>query len=242
VNIRNCLIFLSALCLFSGCATQRVPIAADPLEGFNRTMFTVHEGLDTVLLKPVAQGYDAVVPAPVKRGVGNFFENFRDVARSGNAFLQGKGRQGVTGLGRILINSTLGLFGLFDVASEMGLQKGTEDFGQTLAIWGVPSGPYLFVPLIGPSGGRDIVGFTVDAYANPLWYLTKDEIAVRNSLIGIYTMHTRANLLPADRILSEATWDKYAHIRSAYLQRRAAITGRPTLDDYDDLDDPPDGE
>ncbi|MCL2022426.1 MAG: VacJ family lipoprotein [Betaproteobacteria bacterium] len=237
---RNFLFLLGALCLFSGCATQRVPMEQDPLEGLNRAMFNVHEGLDTVLLKPVAQGYDALLPNPIKRGVGNFFDNFRDLARGGNALLQGKGEKGVTGIGRFLINSTLGVLGIFDVASEFGLERGTEDFGQTLAVWGMPSGPYLFLPLIGPSGGRDLVGFGVDSYANPLWHLTRNDPATRNSLYATNVVQIRAALLPTDQIIEEASWDKYAYIRSAYLQRRAAEildgSGGPTpLLDVDDL-------
>jgi len=227
---RNFLFALGLFCLISGCASQRAPMAEDPLEGLNRTMFTVHEGLDTVLLKPMAQGYDALLPNPAQRMVGNFFDNFRDVVRGGNAILQGEGERGVTRIGRFLINSTLGIVGLFDVASAFGLEKGNESFGQTLAVWGVPPGPYLFLPLIGPSGGRDIVGFGVDTYANPLWHLTKDDPAVRNSLYVTNAVHFRASLLPTDHILEEATWDKYAYIRGAYMQRKRAELheGKPT--------------
>jgi len=240
MKIRTPLIFLSALCLLGGCATQRAPMAQDPIEGFNRAMFAVNEGLDTAVLKPVAQGYEAAIPLPARMGIGNVFDNFRDLSRGGNALLQGKGKEGMTGFARILINSTLGLLGLFDVASEMGLEKGDEDFGQTLAVWGAPAGPYLYLPLFGPSGGRDIVGFGVDQYMNPLWYLTKDHIAERNTLHGLRMVHYRAVLLSADRIFEEATWDKYAYLRGAYLQRRAAQIrdGRPAPVAEDDDDDP----
>ncbi|MDR0234381.1 MAG: VacJ family lipoprotein [Zoogloeaceae bacterium] len=242
MSARNYLTLCGVLCLLflSGCAAQRVPMAQDPFEGFNRAMFAVQEGLDTTLLKPLAQGYDAAVPVPVKAGFGNFFDNFRDLPRGGNALLQGKGEQGATSLARIFINSTLGMLGLFDVASEMGLERGGEDFGQTLALWGVPPGPYLFLPVIGPSGGRDLVGWWVDAYASPLWYLVGDDPATRNSLYGINIMHFRAALLPADHILEEASLDKYAYLRSAYLQRRASLirgnspTPLPPDDEPDD--------
>lgn len=227
---RNLFIALCLAGLLGGCASaQRAPIAADPLEGFNRALFSVHEGIDRGALKPLAQGYDAAVPLPAKMSIGNFFGNFRGVAQSGNAFLQGKGAEGANGLARLFINSTIGIFGLFDVASEMGLYEGEEDFGQTLAVWGVPSGPYLFVPLLGPNTGRDLAGWGVDQYVNPLWHQVDEQTALRNSLLGVSAVHLRATLLPADQLIEEAALDKYAYIRAAYLQRRAALArdGKP---------------
>ncbi|MDR3054385.1 MAG: VacJ family lipoprotein [Zoogloeaceae bacterium] len=228
---RNLLVALCAAVLLGGCASnaQRAPIAADPLEGVNRALFSVHEGIDKVALKPLAQGYDAAVPLPAKMGIGNFFGNFRGIARSGNAFLQGKGEEGMNGLARLFINSTVGIFGLFDVASEMGLYEGEEDFGQTLAVWGVPSGPYLFVPLLGPNTGRDLAGWGVDQYVNPLGHQVDDQPALRNSLVGVSAVHLRATLLPTDQLIEEASLDKYAYIRAAYLQRRASMVrdGKP---------------
>jgi phospholipid-binding lipoprotein MlaA len=205
----------------------------DPLEKINRGMFAVHEGLDKVILKPLAQGYDAVAPSPVKAGVVNFYDNIRDINRSGNAFLQGKPAEGLTSLGRLLVNSTVGVLGLFDVASEMGMEQGEEDFGQTLAVWGVPSGPYLFVPLVGPSTARDIAGFGVDQYASPLWHRVGDNPALRNSLVGLNGVKIRAAMLPLDKIVDEAALDRYAYIRSAYLQRRAAMARDGKLGDED---------
>lgn len=213
---------LVAAVLLAGCAgTTRAPSPQDPYEGFNRTMFEVHEGLDKVALRPLAKGYDAAVPLPAKMSVHNFYENIWDVSRGGNAFLQGKPREGFTGLGRLLINSTVGIFGLFDVASEMGLDQGDEDFGQTFAVWGVPDGPYVFLPVIGPNTSRDLVGWGVDQYFYPLWWHV-DNVALRNSAVALRAVEVRAGLLPGDKVIEEAALDKYAYIRSGYLQRRAS--------------------
>ncbi|MDR0529285.1 MAG: VacJ family lipoprotein [Zoogloeaceae bacterium] len=239
--LKNCFWIASFLSLLflSGCAAERAPSAQDPFEGFNRAMFAVHERIDSALLKPAAQGYDALTPLPVKTGAFNFFDNFRDIGRGGNAFLQGKGQEGLSGWARFLINSTVGLFGVFDVASEMDVSRGDADFGQTLGVWGVSSGPYLFVPLAGPFTGRDLAGFAVDQSIDPLWRQVEDHPALRNSLLGLSAVQARARLLPADRVLEEASLDKYAYLRAAYLQRRAAqIRGETALnEDEEDNDD-----
>ena len=204
--------------LVSGCAsTANNP--KDPYEGFNRAMFSVNEGIDTVLAKPLAKGYDAAVPLPVKAGVGNFFGNVGDLWIGINNGLQGKPADGASDLARLLINSTIGIFGLFDVASEMGFEKHDEDFGQTLARWGVGDGGYLFWPIIGSRTLRDTGGFAVDAYADPVrWGI--DNIPVRNSTYLVRFVDVRASLLPADKVVEEAALDKYSYIRDAYLQRR----------------------
>ncbi|MDR2164773.1 MAG: VacJ family lipoprotein [Zoogloeaceae bacterium] len=194
----------------------------DPLEGFNRAMFAVHEGIDLALLKPAAQGYEAVVPLPARVGISNFYDNLWEISRSGNAFLQGKGQKGLTSLGRLLVNSTVGIFGLFDVAGKMGLEEGDEDFDQTLAVWGVPGGPYIFLPLIGPSTMRGLAGWSLDQAAYPLWAQVNDHPALRNGLVVLNVVKMRAALLPADQVIEDAAFDKYTYIRSAYLQRRAA--------------------
>ena len=203
----------------------------DPYEGFNRAMFTVNEGLDFVI-KPVAQGYDAAAPLPVKAGIGNFFGNIYDVWTAVNNFLQGKGGQGLSDVGRVLVNTTIGIGGVFDVASEMGLDKHTEDFGLTLGKWGVGDGPYFYWPLIGPRTTRDTFGWVVDSYADPVWNL--NDVALRNSLVGVRYIDLRASLLPTDKVVEQAAFDKYNYIRDAYLQNRrseisdgkTAIVGR----------------
>ena len=204
----------------TGCAsTANNP--KDPYEGFNRAMFSVNEGID-VVAKPIAQGYDAAAPLPVKAGIGNFFGNIYDVWTAVNNLLQGKGGDAMSDLGRVLINTTVGIGGVFDVASEMGLEKHAEDFGQTLAVWGVPEGDYLYWPLIGPRTTRDTFGWLVDTAADPVWRV--DDVALRNSLVGVRFIDLRASLLPTDKVVEQAAFDKYNYIRDAYLQnRRSAV-------------------
>ncbi len=205
-----------AVTVLGGCATT-ANNPKDPYEGFNRAMFAVNEGLD-VVIKPVAKGYDTVAPAPVKTGIGNFFGNLADIWTAFNNFLQGKGGDGLSDVGRVLINTTLGIGGVFDVASEMGLEKHAEDFGQTLGKWGVADGPYLYWPVIGPRTTRDTVGFAVDSYADLVWKV--DHVPTRNTLVGVRFVDVRASLLPSDKVVEEAAFDKYVYIRDAYLQHR----------------------
>lgn len=199
----------------------------DPAEGFNRAMFAVNEGLDTVIAKPVAKGYDYVAPLPVKAVVGNFFSNIADVMIGMNNLFQGKPGEAFTDWGRVLVNTTVGIGGAFDVASEMGLDKHYEDFGQTMGSWGVDEGAYLFWPIIGPRTVRDTAGFVVDSYADPVWYV--EPVPVRNSFVGLRYVDQRAALLPTDKIIEEGALDKYAYIRDAYLQHRrnAVYDGAP---------------
>lgn len=202
----------------------------DPAEGFNRAMFAVNEGLDTVIAKPLAQGYDYVAPLPVKAVVGNFFSNIADLMIGVNNLLQGKPGQAANDWGRVLVNTTIGIGGTFDVASEMGLDKHYEDFGQTMGVWGVDEGAYLFWPVIGPRTVRDTAGFVVDTYTDPVPYY--DDVPVRNTAIGLRYIDQRAALLPTDKIIEEGALDKYAYIRDAYLQHRrnAVYDGNPPRD------------
>jgi len=204
----------------------------DPYEGFNRAMYSVNDALDKVAVKPVAQAYDKVLPLPLKAGVGNFFGNTGEFWIGANSALQGKFADAGIDVARLLINSTVGIFGLFDVASELGLEKHDEDLGQTLAVWGVPSGAYLFWPVIGPRTVLDTAGWIGDSYVDPVWRVRP--ISVRNSMVALRFVDIRASLLPADKIVDEAALDKYAYIRDAYLQRRRnqIYDGRPPrLDD-----------
>lgn len=204
----------------------------DPYESFNRTMFSVNEAVDKYAAKPVAQVYDKIAPLPVKAGVGNFFGNVGDLWIGVNSALQGKFGDAGVDLGRLLINSTVGIFGLFDVASELGLEKHEEDFGQSMAVWGVGDGGYLFWPIIGPRTARDTAGWAIDSYVDPVWRVRP--VSVRNSLVALRFVDIRASLLPADKVVEEAALDKYAYIRDAYLQRRRnqIYDGRPPrLDD-----------
>ncbi|MBL8416776.1 MAG: VacJ family lipoprotein [Dechloromonas sp.] len=205
--------------MLSGSALAQQPVN-DPYEGFNRAMFAVNEGLDTVAIKPIAQAYDFVTPLPVRAGVGDFFGNILDVRNVLNNTLQGKLSDAGVDLGRLLINSTIGIFGLFDVASELGLQRHDEDFGQTLAVWGWEDSSFLFWPLVGPRTVRDTGGLIVDIYTDPTWYTINKSVAARNSLVALRFIDVRASLLPSDKVVDEAALDKYAYVRDAYLQRR----------------------
>ena len=234
-NLKRCRKPLVAIALFLSVGFASADDnPRDPYEGFNRTMYSVNDALDKVALKPVAKAYDTVVPLSMKAGAGNFFGNAGELLIGANSALQGKFGDAGVDVARLLINSTVGIFGLFDVASELGLEKHEEDFGQTMAVWGVPDGPYFFWPLIGPRTLRDTAGWFADSYVDPVWSARRRSIAVRNSLVALRFVDIRASLLPADKIVDEAALDKYAYIRDAYLQRRRnqIYDGRPPrLDD-----------
>lgn len=199
----------------------------DPYEGFNRVMFSVNETVDEYAAKPVAQAFDEVTPLPVKMSVGNFFGNAGELWIGVNSALQGKFSDAGSDLARLLINSTVGILGLFDVASELGIEKHDEDFGQTMAVWGVPDGDFFFWPLIGPRTLRDTAGWGIDSYVDPVW--RAEPTSTRNGLVATGFIDVRAGLLPADKVVEEAALDKYAYIRDAYLQRRRnqIFDGRP---------------
>jgi phospholipid-binding lipoprotein MlaA len=207
---------LLAASLLGGCATSGNP--KDPIEGFNRAMFGINEVLDGAVIKPVATGYDAALPLPVKTGVTNFFANIADVFIAVNNLLQGKVPEAFGDAGRVAINSTVGILGLFDVASDLGFEKHDEDFGQTFAHWGVGNGAYVVVPFFGPRTARDTVGLILDLKVDPVSNV--DHIPSRNSLLALRITNDRANALPADKVIEEAALDKYSYIRDAYLQRR----------------------
>lgn len=202
--------------LLAGCATSGNP--KDPIEGFNRAMFAFNEGLDTAIIKPVATGYDAVLPSPVKTGVTNFFGNIEDVFIGVNNLLQGKVPEAASDFGRVLINTTVGLLGLIDWASDAGLEKHDEDFGQTFGRWGVGNGAYVVIPVFGPRTARDTVGLVLDVAADPV--AQHKPRRTRDAAVVLRLVNDRANLLAADKVVEEAALDKYSYIRDAYLQRR----------------------
>jgi len=216
VRIKSLALAFAAAGLLSGCASSGNP--KDPIEGFNRAMFAFNEGLDSVLIKPVATGYEAVLPSPVRTGVTNFFGNIADLLIGVNNLLQGKGSEAFSDLGRVVINSTIGILGTFDIASEVGLEKHNEDFGQTFGRWGVGNGAYVVIPVFGPRTARDTVGLVLDVAADPLVQVSPN--ADRNVLLVLRAVNDRANLLPADKVVEEAALDKYSYIRDGYLQRR----------------------
>ena len=213
--------------LLSGCASRGTATPGDPLEGYNRAMFDFNESVDKAVIKPLAEGYDYITPAPVKTGVGNFFGNLGDVWISVNNLLQGKVKDALSDAGRFLVNTTLGIAGLFDVATEMGMEKHDEDFGQTLGWWGVPEGPYFIVPILGPKTVRDALALPVDFKGNPVTYLKDDES--RYLLLGLELIHQRYTLLGSEKTLEEGTLDKYAYVRDYYLQQRRykVFDGKP---------------
>ena len=217
------ILFLAALA--TGCATTRDN--PDPWEGLNRKTHAFNDTLDRAVLKPVAQGYVKVVPGFAREGVSNFFANLEDIGTGLNQFLQGKVGQGVNDAGRFLVNTTLGVLGLWDVATPMGLEKHYEDFGQTLGWWGVLPGPYLVLPLLGPSTLRDGPARFVD----PSWYYSDyvDPERLWWGLRGLDIVRTRADLLKAEGVLQEAALDRYTFVRDAWWQRRRnqVYDGRP---------------
>ena len=207
-----------AMLALTACSTVQTPSKDDPWEGFNRTIYTFNDKVDQYALKPVAQGYVKVTPQPVRDSVTNFFANIGDVYNAANNFLQLKIADGVEDIMRIVINTVFGVGGLFDVATLAKLPKHDQDFGLTLGHYGVPSGPYLVLPLFGPSTVRDGVGLLGNYFINPLTYV--DPAALSWGLYGLNVVSTRANLLGASNLLEGAAIDKYSFVRNAYLQRR----------------------
>ncbi len=200
----------------------------DPYENFNRKVFMVNAGVDRVLIKPVARGYANYMPEIVQTTAANFFGNLADLWTALNNYLQLKPREGTMDVGRVLLNTTLGVAGLADVATPLGLPKHEEDFGQTLGVWGVKAGPYVVLPLFGPSTMRDTFGKPVDLYADPLGYLnmtSEYEYAAR----AVRLVDDRARALPTTDLIEQAALDPYQFIRDAYLQRREArvLDGNP---------------
>lgn len=214
--------------LLGGCATpdgERDP--RDPWEGMNRSVYRFNETFDEYVGKPVARTYVKVLHQEIRSRISNFFGNIQDVFIGVNNFLQGKFEDGVNDWGRFLVNSSFGLFGLHDVAGDGGMEKHNEDFGQTFGRWGAPPGPYLVLPFLSSSTVRDAAGTGLDWYFSPTSEVRP--IDVRNTMIGVYLVNTRAELLEASRILEEAALDKYVFQRDAYLQRRRSLVydGRP---------------
>lgn len=211
------LITLCLILLMTGCASVD---NKDPLEGINRGIYKFNDVSDKAVFKPIAGAYKAVLPTPVRSGVNNFFANLKTFVTSINQVLQFKFNKAAESAGRFVINSTIGIAGLFDVASKQGIPQYKEDFGQTLGYWGVGNGAYLMLPFLGPSTLRDTTGLVADSYTiDPIMYV--EDPRTRNILIGTKFIDTRAALLPGSDLLDEAALDPYTFMRDAYLQRRA---------------------
>jgi len=210
---------VAAAGLLGGCATTGN--SKDPIEGYNRAMFAFNDGLDKAVIKPAAQGYMAVLPQPVRNGVSNFFANIDDIFIAVNDLLQGKVPDAINDVGRVLVNTSLGILGFMDVASDLGVEKHEEDFGQTLGTWGVGDGPYVVLPFFGGRTTRDAFGLVLDLKADPV--ANVNNIPSRNSLLATRTLSNRSQLFSAEKIVDEAALDRYSYLRDAYLQRRRSL-------------------
>jgi phospholipid-binding lipoprotein MlaA len=219
-SVIRCLVLLGAV-LVSGCATGPDRDPRDPLEPMNRAVYKFNDTFDDAIARPVATAYRDLLHVEIRSRVSNFFSNIQDVFIGVNNLLQGKLQDGVEDWARFAFNSTIGLLGIHDVASDMGIEKHNEDFGQTLGRWGADSGPYLILPFLGSSTVRDAAGTTVDWYVAPLQHARP--IALRNSLYGLYLVNSRAELLDASSLLEQAALDRYIFQRDAYLQRRRSL-------------------
>lgn len=246
--IRTTTICLFACAVLAGCASPaaRKPDARDPFERVNRATFAFNETVDRAIAKPAARAYKRVVPGLARRGITNVFSNLEQPGVMVNDLLQGKLRPAAHDAGRFLLNTTLGLGGLFDPASPAGLDRNEEDFGQTFGKWGIPVGSYLMLPLLGPSSVRDGLGGLADEYADPSTYIEEDK--VRWGAEALKQLDRRARLLEVEGALERA-YDRYALIRSAYLQRREYLVSDgevpeeeledPALEDPEPADGPP---
>ena len=236
VRLLTTLVLIVAL---GGCASNETREEHDPWEPLNRGLYTVNDTADQLVLKPVAQGYRWVTPDPLERGVTNFFSNLDDFLVIINDLLQFKLNQAISDTSRLLVNSTMGVLGLIDVATGLDLPKHEEDFGLTLGRWGVPPGPYMVLPLLGPSTVRDTVGLIPEFLLDPINWFEPTEL--RYGLIALRVIDTRANLLDASKVLEEAALDPYIFTRDAFLQRRRYLVyeGNPPEEfdlDEDELD------
>jgi len=216
------LVFCFSLLVFSsGCATTGSGDPRDPLEGFNRGVYSFNEGMDTVLFDPISKVYQTITPDVVDEGVTNFFSNLGELSNIANGILQLKIDQALSDATRFIFNSTIGLLGFFDISTAVGLPEHDEDFGQTLAHWGVGPGPYLMVPLFGPTTLRDSTTLIVDAgFLNPVFYLSNT--ALKAGLLTLEYVDFKADLLSAKSILQEAALDEYEFVKSAYFEKRAS--------------------
>ena len=226
-GICRALVVLSFFVLFAGCAANGTH-EKDPYESYNRQVFRFNDVLDRKILKPVAKTYDKRVPKPVDRSVGNFFSNLGDLPGAVNAVLQAKPKKAGKDSARFLINSTVGVLGLFDVASRWSIDSGNEDFGQTLERWGVGSGPYIVWPFLGGRTVRDTARLGVDSFFSPLQYVDEISIPERLALRAVQVVDIRAGLLDAESLLKG---DRYTLVREAYLQQRELLVNDGVVKD-----------
>ncbi|GAA4416844.1 lipoprotein [Advenella faeciporci] len=249
-TVRKTLGLASVGFLVSGCASVPNPSPEDSLESYNRSMFEFNETVDKALLKPVATGYKAVMPSPVRTCVRNIFGNLGDVWSAINSMLQGRALDSINTFGRVLFNSTMGVGGCIDVATMNGAHKIPNDFGTTLGVWGVGNGPYVVLPFFGPSSVRDGIGLVGDVAGGTAVYASPgaiNDVSVRNAIMGLKVIDGRSNLLDADELAEDVALDKYSFVRDAYRQNRKALlesklrpevqdsaAGDLSVPDYDD--------
>ena len=227
---------IASLVMLGGCATTGTGDPRDPLEPMNRAIYKFNDGVDTVIMKPLAEVYQAVLPPFVRTGISNVFSNINDIVVALNNLLQGKIGPAFSDISRVMVNTTVGVLGVMDVATELGIEKNDEDFGQTLGYWGVGDGPYLVLPFLGPNTVRDFAGRIVDWETDPTSYI--DPNRDRNAIQGFRLVTRRAELLNASKVLEVAAIDEYEFLRDAYLQRRRNLIydGNPPREKDDGAD------
>ena len=235
-NLRTLAATLIAAALLAGCASPSNRTPGDPLEPMNRAVFKVNDTIDSTIAVPIAKGYQKVTPHPLRTAISNFFSNLGDLNNIANELLQLKITDATEDLIRFAMNTTFGIGGLIDFATPARLPKHHQDFGLTLGRWGVPSGPYLVLPIFGPSSFRDGVGLAVDTRFSPFIYAPTD---ARKPLYGLQFVSARSDMLGATNILEQAALDKYSFVRDAYTQQRRAALGAdaakpPALPNYGD--------
>ena len=225
---------LAVTLVSSGCATTTATSRSDPFEPFNRAMYAINEPIDRDIIRPGVRAYIETVPRPLRQVVTNFHNNIEDFFSGVNGMLQGKPDKAGHDFGRVIVNSSFGFGGLIDFASDAGIPRGEEDFGQTFGTWGIPQGPYLFVPLFGPTTVRDGSGFAVTIAASPTRYIPSWEARTFVSFLGY--VDARAEALEAQGLVEKAALDPYTFIRRSYLQRREYLTydGKPPRKDDDE--------
>ena len=230
-------ITIMTIATLSGCASLSSQEGSDPLEPINRGVFQFNEKADEYVLEPVAKGYQFVTPSFVDRGISNFFSNLDDVVVFVNDILQLKLNQAISDGGRVLVNSTIGVLGFADMATDMGMPKHNEDFGQTLGVYGVGTGPYIVLPILGPSNLRDTLGLFADSFVDPVQQI--DDSDAMWAAIALEGIDDRADVISTKKVVDQASLDSYNFMRSGYLQRREYLIydGNPPMDDDDIFDE-----
>lgn len=227
----------ATIAFISGCASVSQPNPNDPWESYNRTMYKINDNVDRAVIRPIASTYKAITPKPARTCISNMFHNVEDVWSAANSFLQGRPHDFFNTLGRVLFNTTMGIGGCFDVASKNGAQRIPNDLGTTLGVWGIGSGPYVILPILGPSTVRDgtaLAGGLAAGFSQTSPITSIKNIPVRNSILGLYFVDVRSGLLDTEELVNDIALDRYSFIRDAYLQRRQSLVNSKLRDPNDD--------